>query len=950
MQEPDSTVGNLESLHVAPSRAGLSQANLDRGDPWDRIQEIFLAASDLPLALRAAFLNSSCGADTGLRVEVESLLAADSTGRASLFTAIESEARSLLEGSALLGARLGAYRVIREIGHGGMGAVYLAERDDDEYHKQVAIKVVKRGMDTAEVLGRFRHERQILANLDHPYIARLIDAGTTPDGRPFFVMEHVEGRPIDIYCREEGLDLDARLRLFLRVCEAVSCAHRSLVVHRDLKPRNILVTAEGIPKLLDFGVAKLLTPGLDSGLTSTGFPVGPLTPEYASPEQVLGLPITTATDVYALGAVLYELLTATRAHRLTSSAPAELERVICSAEVPRPSTIVAKLDGDLDNIVLMAMRREGDRRYQSVDQLAEDIRRHLEGLPIAARQDSLAYRAGRFVRRHKLAFFAAALVFASLVAGVAVSLAEARQAEASRRVAERRLTQMVELANRSLFDVHSAIERLPGSTAARRQIVATTLQFLEGLSKDAGGDERLRYALSAAYSKIADVQGYPLSPNLGDTRGALANYEKSIQLIEPLLTRQPENAEFLLQKVVTQNRRALILERMGQAPRALEIYRVTLPAAEKLGRLRPGNVEARVQEPGIYSGMATAFYHTDSPEALTYSHRNVESLRSLLREFPNKMEVQLDLAGGYSQLGQILVTRSELAQALQNHRQSIALREAAVARQPADTAARRGLMISYANVADILGSPFVPNLGDLRSAREYYAKVVAIARGLAAADSNNRLAQYDLAQALSRYAILEPPPAERKHSLALLQEAQGILERLVAADPSSHTTMSALALVEEYAGHRFGDLGRPLEALAQYRRSLEICDRVLRTDPKYLSLTSQALADEEAISGLLAKQGEPAAARAMANQAIARAEASFKASPGNDHTRNYVAIAYSGSGSVEEKLGDCQAARAAATRALSEWQRLAASGSKTIDKPARGRAEATLKRCETPLP
>jgi serine/threonine protein kinase len=914
---------------------------------WQRVQEVFLAAADLQEVDRPGFLSAACGADQELRAEVESLLRAESAKEISLATAIESAASSMLEGSALLGARLGAYRVIREIGFGGMGAVYLAERADDQYHKRVAVKVVKRGMDTAEVLARFRHERQILADLDHPYIARLVDAGTTPDGRPFFVMEHVDGRPIDVYCRDENLNLEARLRLFLRVCEAVSYAHRSLVVHRDLKPRNILVTPEGIPKLLDFGVAKLLAAERDSGLTSAGFTTGPLTPEYASPEQVLGLPITTTTDVYSLGAVLFELLTGTRPRRLETGTPAELKQAIDQA-VPRPSAIVPKLNGDLDNIVLMAMRRDENRRYQSVDQLAEDIRRHLDGRPVIARQDSLAYRTGRFIRRHKFALSAAALVFASLLGAVAISLREARQAEASRRVAERRLTQMVELANRSLFDVHSAIERLPGSTAARRQIVATTLQFLEGLSKDAGDDERLRYVLSAAYSKIADVQGYPLSPNLGDTQGALAGYEKSIQLIEPLLTRQPENPQFLLQKIMVQNRRALILERVGQAPRALEIYRATLPQAEQLGRLSPRDFEARLQAPTTYSGMSTAFYHADSPDALTYSRKQVESLVRMTEDFPGNTEVQLELAGGYSLLGQILVTRSELKQAIDTYRKSIAIREAAVARQPADTAARRGLMISYANVAAILGSPFVPNLGDLSGAREYYAKVVAIARELAAADSNNRLAQSDLAQAISRYAIVEPPPAERSRSLALLQEARRILENLLAADPNSLSTISALALVEEYAGHRLHDLGRRQESMADYRRSLDLSGRGLRLEPTYLSLISQALADEEAIARLLAQQGDAASARDMARAAITRSETASSAAPGNDHLRSYVAAAYAALGTVEETLGDCKAARAAGERALSDWQRLAASGSKWVDKAASARADATLKRCETP--
>ena len=412
-----------------------------RGDNWERVQEIFLEAADLCPSERVPFLDVACGGDAGLRLDVEALLREDAEGVAALDATIQNAAASLLEEPLLTGARLGPYRVIEEIGRGGMGSVYLAERDDDEYRKRVAIKVVKRGMDTDEVLHRFRHERQILAGLEHPYIARLIDGGTTPDGRPFFVMEYVNGEPIHSYCSSHKLNLESRLRLFLRVCEAVSHAHGALVVHRDLKPGNILVTAEGLPKLVDFGVAKLLDSGDDPGLTATIYGGGPLTPEYASPEQVRGLPVTTASDAYALGAILYELLTGTRAQKIDTHTPAEIDRVVCETQPPRPSSVARGLNSDLDNIVLMAMRKECERRYQSVEQLSADIVRYLSGRPVTARQDSFTYRARKFMRRHRLAVTAAALLFGSLVAGVVVSMDEARKAETARQSADRERVQ-----------------------------------------------------------------------------------------------------------------------------------------------------------------------------------------------------------------------------------------------------------------------------------------------------------------------------------------------------------------------------------------------------------------------------------------------------------------------------------------------------------------------------
>src|SRR5579872_1416136 len=267
---------------------------------WDKIQSVFQAAVELPAGQRAAFLDDACADDAAVRAEVETLLAADTKNGESIFAAVEGAAQSVLAGDAVAGSRMGAYRVVREIGRGGMGTVYLAVRADDQFEKRVAIKLIRRGLDTQDVLDRFRHERQILANLEHPYIARLLDGGTSPDGRPFLVMEFVHGEPLDRYCR--NLSIRDRCRLFLKVCEAVAFAHRNLVVHRDLKPGNILVTADGSPKLLDFGIAKILDPGQEEAerdRTLTGMQV--MTPDFASPEQVRGEAITTSSDVYSLG-------------------------------------------------------------------------------------------------------------------------------------------------------------------------------------------------------------------------------------------------------------------------------------------------------------------------------------------------------------------------------------------------------------------------------------------------------------------------------------------------------------------------------------------------------------------------------------------------------------------------------------------------------------------------
>ena len=434
-------------------------------DRWQQIDTLFAAALERPADERTAFLRASCGQDPSLYHEVLALLASDTEAASVLGESATDFAAPLLPGlqEALgsetdlpAGARVGPYRIEGLLGRGGMGRVYLAERADGAFEKRVALKVVKRGMDTDEVLARFRRERQLLAGLDHPHIARLLDGGATEDGRPYLVMECVEGEPITAYADRHRLPLDARLALFEQIAEAVAYAHRNLVVHRDLKPSNILVTEDGQAKLLDFGIAKLLGDD-DAAHTREGLRL--LTPEYAAPEQVRGEAVTTATDVYALGVLLYELMTGRRPCDLAGPGLLARERALLHAEPPRPSAALVpeaaaarattperlrrRLNGDLDTIVLKALRREPERRYASVGALREDLRRAQRGLPVEARPESALYRAGKFVRRHRLGV-AAATAFVLLLAGSVVALGlqqrqtarERDRAEAARARAE----------------------------------------------------------------------------------------------------------------------------------------------------------------------------------------------------------------------------------------------------------------------------------------------------------------------------------------------------------------------------------------------------------------------------------------------------------------------------------------------------------------------------------
>ena len=392
---------------------------------WRTIQPLLDGVLEVGPAGRAAWLAERCGDDAELREAVERLAAAYAAAQRVLPSgapgAVDALVRFAEAEAAPAGGRIGPYRIVGEAGRGGMGVVYLAERDDDQFRKRVALKLLRRGMDDPHLVRRFLEERQILATLDHPQIAKLLDGGVTGDRLPWFAMEYVEGEPIDRYCEGRRLPVDERLRLFLAVCDAVQYAHRTLIVHRDLKPSNVLVTGDGAVKLLDFGIAKLLAEGEAGEATLTQVGRRPLTPEYASPEQIRGEPVTVASDVYSLGVMLYLLLSGRSPYRLASRHEREVERAVLDGTVDPPSAgasperLRRRLRGDLDMIVLMALRKEPERRYPSVEALAGDLRRHLGGLPVQAQPDRWSYRAAKFLRRHTAAV--------SLAGGAAVLLA-----------------------------------------------------------------------------------------------------------------------------------------------------------------------------------------------------------------------------------------------------------------------------------------------------------------------------------------------------------------------------------------------------------------------------------------------------------------------------------------------------------------------------------------------
>jgi serine/threonine protein kinase len=439
---------------------------------WLQLKEVFRVAIESEPQQRAAFLDQSCANDPVLREEIESLLTAHDGAEQFIEQPALASASEILSTDARdswAGRSVGQYRILREIGRGGMGLVLLAVRADDQFKQRVAIKILRRGMDTEDILRRFRNERQILASLEHSNIARLLDGGMTDDGLPYFVMEYIEGEPLDKYADEHKLSTNQRLRLFRTVCAAVQHAHQNLVIHRDLKPSNILVTSDGEPKLLDFGIAKVLNPELTAQtIAPTATFMRLMTPEYASPEQIRGKSISTVSDVYSLGVLLYRLLTSHSPYHFMNRSPEEIEHLVCEIEPEKPSTAInrteeirtekgitkitpatvsqwhdeqtdalrRRLRGDLDNIVLKALRKEPERRYTSAAQLSEDIRRYIAGLPVSARKDTFTYRASKFIGRNKVAAIAAAFFTLAIIAGLVIALWQADNARRQRDLAQ----------------------------------------------------------------------------------------------------------------------------------------------------------------------------------------------------------------------------------------------------------------------------------------------------------------------------------------------------------------------------------------------------------------------------------------------------------------------------------------------------------------------------------
>jgi tetratricopeptide (TPR) repeat protein len=825
-------------------------------EQWSKAEELFHRAVEVPPSERAALLDS-CG-DPNLRREVESLLANAGDGDAPTLTAVAGLAAEFAEDSdpdrQRIGQRLGPYRIDGILGHGGMGAVFSAARDDDQYQKRVAIKLVRAAVASPESLSRFRRERQILARLEHHYIGRLLDGGVTDDGLPYLVMEFIDGQSIIEYCEKRKLSLNDRVALFRKVCEAVEYAHRNLVVHRDLKPGNIMVTADGTPKLLDFGIARLVDPPAEEGgeTFQTVTMAVNLTPAYASPEQVRGDPVSTASDVYSLGAVLYEMLTGARAHRFTSGGmPVEWIRVICETEVTRPSAAFRgaerdrkKLRGDLDNIVLKAMRKEAARRYGSVAEFSLDLERYLDRRPVIARPDTWLYRTGKFVRRNWAAVLAASLAIAGICAAGGIAVYQAR-------MAQERFGQVRKLANRFLFDFYGQIATVPGTTKAKEMVVSTALEYLDQLSKSAGRDVDLQLELANAYEKVGTVEGYPGDAgNLGRIRDAAASYRKAIAIYERIGER---NDVAMYNLARCSMRLSYLLQRMGSRAEGEELQRKAGPIIDGLLRKAPNNLDYLTL--GAQYSKLRAIGERDQSHAQAALYAVLQSRdyrRRILkaRDTPkDRFEVIIEeeeVADARMSLGDFEQARLDVGEALK-------MLKAAMAANARQSMYRRALFIAYTLEAGLQDDDESPCLGNPAEALVWAEKALALTEDVVKADPHDAQGKGDLSWALDRVSFEQR--SQPGQAVESARRAVALQDELA---PLGYPAVKRANIVRRLAVSLLND-GKAAEGLQRVREALAVHEAGFAKDAnnrETLILTLLIAGDALQANGKSAESGE----------------------------------------------------------------------------------------------
>ena len=773
---------------------------------------------------RASFLRESCAGDRELEREVQSLLDQPTDQFDSFADNLGLANGSPLD-SANVGRRVGNYELVRELGRGGMGAVWLARRADAHFEKLVAIKLLKRGTDTDEVLRRFHAERQILARLEHPNIARLLDGGTTDDDLPYFVMEFVDGMRLTDFVREHRLPLKQRLELFLKICSAVQFAHQNLVVHRDLKPGNILVTADAEPKLLDFGIAKLLGTGGEAWeMTMAGRER--LTPGYASPEQVRGEPVTTVSDIYSLGALLYEMLTERAAHRFGAAepTPTEVSRVICDEEPTRPSAAAAapemrrQLRGDLDTIVGRAMAKQPERRYSAAGNLADDIKRYLDGRPVRARSDSAVYRARKFVTRNKTAVTAAVLVLAAIIAGAVSTVWQARRAE-------RRFNDVRKIANSFMFEFHDAIRDLPGGLAARQLVTRRALEYLDNLALEAGNDLSLKSELAVAYTKVGDITF--------EIGRALETLRKATALHESVAAAAPREVHKGVQLAESYRKLSDKLKIAGHSADAIEYARRGLTTMEPLVSRLPPDAETKLSLGHHHMAVAVALSDAgDIHGALENELATIRIQEEALAQEPGSMHAIQDVGSTYGRLADAYAETGEIDRAVGFARRALEIKQRIFDAEPLNNRYRRALWFAHFNVAQHLGAS-----GDHHTALEHFTRATEMIEALSGADAGDVGHRRWVAVTFSEMGEALAAVGRKADAAAAQQKAIAISEELAGGDADRAESRQDLVTMHNAAG-RLLLSAEPQRALDHFRRAESFGEALVQRDPENLRTRS----------------------------------------------------------------------------------------------------------------
>jgi len=765
---------------------------------WGEIKAVLAGVLETGAGERSATLDRLCHDDAQLRREVEALLSFETKADAVLNSVVAPGAALRMETPAP--PAIGPYRLLREIGHGGMGVVYLGERADGQFRKQVAIKLITSGRRDAGLERRFRRERQILAQLEHSGIARLLDGGSTEEGQPYFIMEYVEGQGLLEYCDSHKLGVTERIRLFLEVCDAVAYAHRQLIVHRDLKPGNILVTAQGTPKLLDFGLGQALEAGEGAEeVTQAGFPM--MTPAYASPEQARGEPYTVSSDVYSLGVILYELLAGLRPYKVPTGSYIELARVISEQEPvalgqaagsgtaeaaelrsSTPERLRRRLSGDLERIVAKALAKDVRLRYGGVPELADDLRRHLDGRPVKARPATLRYRAGKLLRRHRVMLPAAAAALVLILSFAAATWWEARRAE-------RRFQQVRSLAHAVMFELDDAIARLPGSTAAQELLVARALQYLRSLARDAGNDAGLQREVALGYERVGMVQGYAGESDLGRVPAALASFQKAEEILGRLVARAPSDRSLRHDYFRVTSELAVTYGNSGQFQKATDMVRKHLAEAEASFRDQPSDLAAMQDLIAATYNVADALTNQQKyADAIPLRLRGLEMARKLVELQPGYAEAERSLALAEKKLAALLGVSQRYQESREEYERARVIDERLSARNPSNMRAKLDLSFDYSDLGWVMA-----RMGTYPEALASHRRALALREEAARADPNDVRAAKGVASSTTRIGTTLRRMGNFDEALAESQRAVALYEDLTRRSTADWATVEDLA-------------------------------------------------------------------------------------------------------------------------------------------------------------